>query len=140
MAALLALCRSGAVDTPVYSITESRRTGAQRLDLGDARVFCTEGIFAPDVVAACRDAGVLAAAYCVTQHPAVTFWRRLSRDLREHRKSPPVLLRRGVALARAQRQVVRRAVGAGCRVATGDQAYAEITVNPDFSRQRDAAR
>ncbi len=140
VAALLALCRTGVVDTPVYSIAESRRTGAQRLDLGDARVFCAEGIFAPDVVAACRDAGVLAAAYCVTQHPAVTFWRRLSRDLREHRKSPPVLLRRGVALARAQRQVVRRAVDAGCRVATGDQAYAEITVDPGISRHRDAAR
>ena len=32
--------------------------------------------------------GLLAAAYCITQHPLVTFWRRLTRDLREHRKPP----------------------------------------------------
>ena len=126
VAALLGLCRTGATDVPVYSISESRRTGAQRLDLAGAPVFCAEGIFAPEVVAACQDAGVLDSAYCVTQHRAVTFWRRLHRDLREHRKPPLVLVRRGLALARAQRDVVRRAVEAGCRVATGDQAYDEI--------------
>ena len=42
------------------------------------------------------EAGLLAAAYCVRQHPLVTFWRRLTRDLREHRKPPLVLVRRGV--------------------------------------------
>ena len=126
VATLLELCRDGAAQVPVYSISESRRTGSQRLDLGGATVFCAEGIFAPDVVAACRDAGVLEAAYCVTQHRAVTFWRRLTRDLREHRKPPLVLLRRGLALARAQKAVVRAAVAAGCRVATGDQAYDEL--------------
>ena len=56
-----------------------------------ARGFVAEGIFAPEVVAACRDEGMLAAAYCITQHPVVTFWRRLTRDLREHRKPPLVL-------------------------------------------------
>lgn len=126
VAALLELCRTGATDVPDYSISESRRTGAQRLDLGGAEVFCAEGIFAPDVVRECREAGVLDAAYCVTQHRAVTFWRRLTRDLREHRKPPLVLVRRGLALARAQREVVRRAVDVGCRVATGDRAYDEI--------------
>jgi uridine kinase len=126
MAALLELCRTGAVDVPVYSIAESRHTGTEHLDLAGARVFCAEGIFAPDVVAELRAAGALEAAYCITQHTAVTFWRRLTRDLREHRKPPPVLLWRGLALARAQRDVVRRAVAAGCRVATGDQAFAEL--------------
>jgi uridine kinase len=126
VAALLELCRTGATDVPDYSISESRRTGAQRLDLGGAEVFCAEGIFAPDVVRACREAGVLESAYCVTQHRGITFWRRLTRDLREHRKPPLVLVRRGLALARAQRDVVRRAVDVGCLVATGDRAYDEI--------------
>lgn len=126
VAALLELCRTGAADIPVYSISESRRTGSQRLDLRDATRFCAEGIFAAEVVEDCRNAGVLAAAYCVTQHPLVTFWRRLTRDLREHRKPPLVLLRRGIALARSQRQVVRRATAVGCRVATGDRAFAEL--------------
>jgi uridine kinase len=140
VAALVALCRTGATDVPVYSIAESRRTGAQRLDLGGSTVFCAEGIFAPDVVAACRDAGVLEAAYCVTQHPAVTFWRRLTRDLREHRKPPLVLVRRGLALARAQRDIVRRALAAGCRVATGDAAYDEIVAERDRNRTHGLAR
>lgn len=126
MAALRALCADGATEVPVYSLSESRRTGAQHLDLGDATVFCAEGIFAAEVVEECRAAGILAASYCITQHPVVTFWRRLTRDLREHRKPPLVLLRRGLALARAQRQVVRRAVAVGCRVATGDRAFAEL--------------
>ncbi|WP_312856444.1 AAA family ATPase [Nocardioides pelophilus] len=141
--ALLELCRTGTTDVPVYSISESRRSGAQRLDLEGAEVFCAEGIFAPAVVAACRDAGVLEAAYCVTQHRSVTFWRRLSRDLREHRKPPLVLLRRGVALARVQREVVRRAVDAGCRVMTGDAAYREIVAQhrrDDRAGQRGLAR
>ncbi|HJQ04070.1 MAG TPA: ATP-binding protein [Nocardioides sp.] len=127
VAALLELCRTGRTDTPVYSIPLSRTTGHQVLDLAGATVFCAEGIFADQVVAACAQAGVLTAAYCVTQHPLVTFTRRLSRDLRERRKPPLVLVRRGLALARAQRRNVRRAEAAGCTVATGDQAYAELT-------------
>jgi uridine kinase len=134
VAALLELCRSGATDVPDYSISESRRTGVQRLDLGGARVFCAEGIFAPEVVTACREAGVLEGAYCITQHRAVTFWRRLTRDLREHRKPPLVLVRRGLALARAQRDVVRRAVEVGCRIATGDAAYDEIVAGHPGTR------
>lgn len=126
MTALRSLCRSGIADLPAYSISASRRTGSQRLDLGDATTFCAEGIFAAEVVEACRADGILAAAYCITQHPLLTFARRLHRDLREHRKPPLVLLRRGLALSRAQRQVVRRAVAVGCRVATGDQAFAEL--------------
>jgi len=126
IAALLTLCRTGSVDVPDYSIAESRTTGHRVLDLAGATTFCAEGIFAELVVPACRQAGVLEAAYCVTQHPLVTFARRLTRDLREHRKPPLVLLRRGIALARAQRRIVRRAVAEGCRVATGDAAYAEL--------------
>jgi len=126
LAALRELCATGRADIPIYSIAESRRTGAQRLDLKGARYFCAEGIFAAEIVDECRAAGILAAAYCITQHPAVTFWRRLTRDLREHRKPAPVLVRRGLALARAQRQVVHRAVAVGCRVATGDRAFAEL--------------
>jgi len=143
VAALLELCRTGAADVPDYSISESRRTGARRLDLGGAAIFCAEGIFAPEVVAACREAGVLEAAYCITQHRMLTFWRRLSRDLREHRKPPLVLVRRGLALARAQREVVRRAVAAGCRVATGDDAFHELVarhLGDDRADQRGLAR
>ncbi|MBM7519139.1 ATP-binding protein [Nocardioides nitrophenolicus] len=126
LAALEQLCTTGATEVPTYSISESRRTGSQRLELGGATRFCAEGIFATEIVEECRRAGLLATAYCITQHPALTFWRRLTRDLREHRKPPLVLVRRGLALARAQRQIVRRATAVGCRVATGDRAFTEL--------------
>jgi uridine kinase len=85
-----------------------------------------EGIFAAEVVAACRARDLLGAAYCLRQHPALTFWRRLTRDLREHRKPPLVLVRRGLALMRDQRRVVCHAVELGCLPVTPDEAYAAI--------------
>ena len=114
MKAITALCETGTADVPVYDIAHDGRTGCQSLTLGDEPFFVAEGIFAQDIVAACRDAGLLAAAYCVTQSPTVTFWRRLTRDLREHRKPPFVLVKRGLALMRAQPQVVADAVAKGC--------------------------
>jgi uridine kinase len=56
----------------------------------------------------------------------VTFWRRLVRDLRERRKPPLVLVRRGWALMRAHRDVVRRAVELGCLPVHPDEAYAAV--------------
>lgn len=127
LAALRELCTTGRSEVPVYEIAQNGRCGSRTVDLGGSTRFVAEGIFAPDVVAACREEGMLEAAYCITQHPLVTFWRRLTRDLREHRKPPLMLMRRGVALMRDQQQVVARALRQGCRRATGDQAYAELT-------------
>jgi uridine kinase len=127
LAALRELCLTGRCEVPVYEIAQNGRAGTQVVDLGGSARFVAEGIFAPEVVAACREEGLLVAAYCITQHPLVTFWRRLTRDLREHRKPPLVLLRRGAALMRDQQRVVAHALRRGCRRATGDQAYAELT-------------
>ncbi|GAB3656146.1 uridine kinase [Nocardioides korecus] len=126
LAALEELCGEGRTEVPVYDIATSRVVGRRLLDVGGSAYVVAEGIFAPEVVAACRDRDVLAAAVCVTQHPALTFWRRLSRDLREHRKPPWVLVRRGLRLAREQRHVVAAARAQGCRVLTPDQAYAAL--------------
>ena len=126
LAALESLCRDGKADVPIYEIAQDGRCGWQLLDLAGSPVFLAEGIFAQEVVPPLADRGLLAAAYCVTQHPMVTFWRRLTRDLREHRKPPLVLLRRGVALLRDQRRVVAHAEALGCRVATPEEAYGQI--------------
>jgi uridine kinase len=126
MAAIRSLCATGSADVPVYDISTSSITGHRRLDLGDHTAFVAEGIFAPEVVAACRDEGVLLAAYCIAPSRARTFWRRLTRDLRERRKPPLVLVRRGWALMQDQPRVVAHAVGRGCRRATGDQAFHEL--------------
>ena len=125
-AAIEELCRDGATDAPVYDIAGSRRTGHRVLDLAGAAYFVAEGIFAQEVVAECRRRDLLADALCVTQHPVVTFVRRLSRDLREHRKPPFYLVRRGLRLLADQRQVVAHAEQLGCRVLSPDAAYREI--------------
>jgi uridine kinase len=120
------LCRTGRTDAPVYDIATSTRTGHRVLDLGGSAYFVAEGIFAQEVVDECRRRGLLADAVCVTQHPLLTAVRRLTRDLREHRKPPFVLVRRGLRLLRAQRALVAHAEDLGCRVLSPDEAYREI--------------
>ncbi len=125
--ALEQVCRTGRVDAPIYDIASSRRTGHRVVDLGGAAYVVAEGIFAQEVVGECRRRGLLAEALCVTQHPARTFVRRLSRDLREHRKPPWVLVRRGLHLLAAQRAVVAHARELGCRVVSPARARAAIS-------------
>lgn len=126
MAAIRQLCTEGRTRVPIYDIAHDGRVGERELDLGGRSLFVAEGIFAHEIVPACEREGLLAAAYCVNHHPLVTFWRRLVRDLRERRKPPLVLLRRGWALTRAHRDVVRRAVELGCRPVHPREAYEEI--------------
>jgi uridine kinase len=126
MRAIRELCTDGRTRVPIYDIAHDGRCGERELDLAGQGLFLAEGIFAQELVPACERDGLLAAAYCLTQHPVVTFGRRLVRDLREHRKPPLVLVRRGWALLRAQREVVRHAVALGCRPAHPDEAYAAI--------------
>jgi len=127
LATIESLCRDGVADVPVYDIATSRRTGYRVLALGEAPCFVAEGIFAQEVVADCRQRGLLADAVCLTQHRSVTFFRRLTRDLREHRKPPWVLVRRGLRLMREQRGVVAHAAALGCRVLHPETAYAELS-------------
>ena len=88
MAALHRLCQTGSSDVPVYDIPGSRRTGWVRLVLQGAPLVIAEGIFAAELTGACRRAGLLGEAICLGSNPAVTFVRRLARDLAEHRKPP----------------------------------------------------
>ena len=124
--ALVELCREGVVAVPVYDIASDGRVGERTVRLGAAAYVLAEGIFADHVVGPCRDQGLLAAAVCVRNPPLLTFWRRLTRDLRESRKPPWVLLRRGFSLLRADPVVVARAEAAGCTVMTSREAYVRL--------------
>lgn len=126
MAAIGALCREGRAEVPVYDIAHDGRCGWQDLDLDGSPLFLAEGIFAPDVVRPAREAGLLAAAYCIRRSALRTFWLRLDRDLREHRKPPLVLLRRGLVLLRAQRAVVADAVAKGCDPVSPEECVAAV--------------
>jgi uridine kinase len=124
--ALEELCRSGEAEIPVYDISKDGRVGTRRTSLTGASYVLAEGIFADRVVAACRDRGLLADAVCVANPRVVTFWRRLVRDLRESRKPPWVLVRRGILLLRAEPLVVARAEAAGCVTMTGNRAFERL--------------
>lgn len=120
------LCAGGSADVPVYDIAKSRRTGHRVLELGDAPRFVAEGIFAQEIVGACRDRDLLADAVCLSRPAPLVFVLRLTRDLREHRKPPWVLVRRGLHLMWQQRAVVDHARALGCRVVGLDRAAAEL--------------
>jgi uridine kinase len=124
--AICALAHSGRATAPVYDIARNDATGTHEIDLDGARLFVAEGIFAQEVVAACQEHDVLAAALCLRQHSLVTFWRRLTRDLREHRKPPLVLVRRGWTLMRDQRRVIADAAARGCDVVSVSEALERI--------------
>lgn len=81
MEALLALVTTGRSDVPVYDIPTSRRTGTTQLDVSGSRLVIAEGIFAAELVAACRAEGILADAICLRRPRLMTFWFRLLRDL-----------------------------------------------------------
>ena len=113
VAAAVTLVRDGAATVPTYDITTSRATGSTRLEVGDAPLVLAEGIFAADVVPRLREHGVLAEALALTHPPAVTFARRLARDLHEGRKPPLTLLRRGWRLMRAEPAIVAHQTSLG---------------------------
>ncbi len=126
LAALGALARDGHAELPRYDISEDRTVGSQHLDAGASPIVIAEGIFAAELIPACREAGLLADAVCLVHHPTRTFWRRLVRDLREGRKAPVTLMRRGWALRRAEPEIVAHHLAMGARPVTGRGVLAQL--------------
>ncbi|MER8069021.1 hypothetical protein ABTZ59_12090 [Streptomyces sp. NPDC094034] len=126
VAAVEELCRTGRTTVPVYSIATSSRVDAEALDIRRAPLFLAEGIFAADIVARCRELGVLADALCLRGRPSTTFRRRLMRDLREGRKSVAFLLRRGWRLMRTERAIVGRQTALGAYPCAKSEALGRI--------------
>jgi uridine kinase len=124
--AICELAETGRTVAPIYDIARNGPSGTHTVELEGRHFFVAEGIFAQEVVRACAAEGVLAAALCLRQRALVTFWRRLTRDLREHRKPPLVLVRRGWALMRAQGKVIADAQALGCEVVSVDEAARRI--------------
>lgn len=119
--AIKELCEDGVTEVPVYDIAASARTGSHTLTLTGDR-FIAEGLFAPAIVDACRSAGMLDAAICLRRNRMITFALRLARDLREGRKPPWVLVRRGWRLMKDEPRIIADAVAHGCVPMTPSQA------------------
>lgn len=114
-AALRGLCGDGRCDVPVYDIPTSRATGHRPVTVVPGGLVVAEGLFAPELVARLRGDEVLLDAVHLRSRPAVTFVRRLARDLAGHRKPPLTLVRRGVALARKEPALLRHWTECGTR-------------------------
>ncbi|MEV6974345.1 ATP-binding protein [Kitasatospora sp. NPDC093806] len=128
VAAIRALYETGRTAVPVYSIPDNGRVSTRALDLGGAGAFVAEGIFAAEIVADCAAEGLLGDALCLRNGAFTTAWWRLRRDVREGRKSLPVLLRRGWRLMRAERSIVGRQVALGSHPCAGPEAERRIRV------------
>jgi uridine kinase len=127
VAALETLCTTGSADLPIYDISADGTVGHRPVSTAGSPLVIAEGIFADQIVAALRERNLLAVAICVRHHRLVTFVRRFQRDLREHRKPPFTLLRRGLLLLRDDPRVVRRCLDAGCEPLHPKAARRRIT-------------
>ncbi len=125
--ALQALLAGGEAVVPTYSISESRRTGSHQLRLDGAACLTAEGIFAIEFLATCREASVAAEAIYLDRPAPLVFALRLRRDLAKKRKPPLILLRRGLALWRAQPALKRKALAAGFTPLSMRAATARLT-------------
>ena len=114
--ALDRLVTTGSIEVPVYDISRSAAVGTARVEAPTDSLIVAEGIFAAEISGDLRAAGLLHSAWCVRHPRWVTFGRRLVRDLAERRKPPLVLVRRGLALTRAEPDLVARMerLGATC--------------------------
>ncbi|QTG80275.1 uridine kinase family protein [Arthrobacter crystallopoietes] len=112
--AMLRLLQTGSTQVPQYSIATSSYTGHRSVRLAEGPVIA-EGIFADAVLAPLLGLGVPVEPIFIQVSPLTTAVRRLVRDLREHRKPVPFLLKRGWALFRAERRVRQRYLDAGFR-------------------------
>jgi len=112
--ALDALVEHGRAEVPVYDIAADGPVGSRTVEVGDG-TFVAEGIFAPELVAALHARGLLLDAIVVCRDPWKNLVRRAVRDLRERRKPPGTILRRGVHLHGLEHAIVGRALAAGCR-------------------------
>jgi uridine kinase len=131
LAALHELLDTGRTHTARYDISQSRAVGRRDITAAPSDLVLAEGIFAAEVVDRLRVSGVLHSAWCVHHHPAVTFVRRLARDLRERRKPPLVLVRRGLALMRAEPEIVRRQTGLGALAVRATDLERHLAAAPD---------
>ncbi|HPZ48602.1 MAG TPA: uridine kinase [Propionibacteriaceae bacterium] len=129
--ALEELVRTGRTVTPEYDISTSKRIGRREIQLPDPApgrriVIVAEGIFAPEIVEPARARGLEVTGIWLYRPPPLIFLLRLVRDLRQHRKPPIMLLRRGLALLRSEPGRRRHAQALGCTSLTMTEARREV--------------
>lgn len=103
---------TGVTQTPDYSLSASAVVGRREVRCTGGPIVA-EGIFAAVTLTELRRAGIPVDAYYVDRPRTLNALLRFVRDVREHRKPVPFLLRRGFALFRADPRVRRAHLEAG---------------------------
>ena len=129
--AMTTLLHDGVVTAPVYSIADNAPVGQHIVDATGAPAFVAEGIFATQMLAVCQTRDLPVVAIWLDRGRFITWWRRLQRDVRQHRKPLGVLWRRGIALCQAEPGLRRAAVAAGFTPMTMRRARATLAVLSD---------
>ncbi len=111
--ALRTLCTDGVVTVPRYDIAASARCGSQTIDRHGAPIVVAEGIFAAHLIATLRSQDRLADAWCIRDHPWLTFGKRFTRDVKQRRKPIGTLWRRGHQLRRSEPGIVNAQISMG---------------------------
>ncbi|ADU47737.1 uridine kinase [Intrasporangium calvum DSM 43043] len=124
--ALRTLVETGAAEVPIYDISASRVTGRHLVSGTPDSYIVAEGLFAARLAEPLGAEGLLAATLCVRRSRWVTFLLRLVRDLSERRKPPHILLRRGLALLRAEPRIIAQAETHGARCVGPREAEQEL--------------
>jgi uridine kinase len=127
VAALRTLVDTGSAVVPIYDIGASRVTGRQVVTCAPNDFVLAEGLFAARLTEPLEAEGLLADALCVRRSRWVTFVLRLVRDLAERRKPPHILLRRGIALFRAEPAILAQAEAHGARCVTPREAESQVS-------------
>lgn len=124
--AISTLLADGECEVPRYDISSSRRVGSRQVSLGEAQMVVAEGIFAIDALRPAIEAGIDAQGWWLDRRRVANFSRRLTRDLRERRKKPTVLMRRGAALYRGEPALRREAMAQGFTPMSMRRALANV--------------
>jgi len=111
--ALRALCTDGVVTVPRYDISTSARYGSHTLTRDGAAIVVAEGIFAAHLIPILRAQDRLADAWCIRDHPWLTFGKRFTRDVKQRRKPIGTLWRRGQQLRRSEPGIVNTQIAMG---------------------------
>jgi len=113
LAATRELLATGETSTPKYDSSISSYVGRRRVRRPEGGVIVAETIFASTALPLFRAAGLPVTAYYVDSPRWLTTIQRFARDVREHRKPVPFLLKRGLALYRADPALRRSHLEAG---------------------------
>jgi uridine kinase len=98
--ALAALTSTGTATVPAYDISTSRVIGTRQLDLPPCgTAIIAEGVFATELLHPCLARGLDVTPIWVERNRIGNWLRRFRRDVAQHRKPIPMLIRRGFQLA-----------------------------------------